>query len=57
MGDGRRNKKEGCERQMCHKITCKDYERKDYIHGDKERFKEQYSAANIDVCIRDLDMK
>ena len=35
--DGRRNKREGCERQVCHRVTCKDYERKECIHGGKER--------------------
>ena len=25
--DGRRSKKEGCKRQVCHRITCKDYQR------------------------------
>ena len=24
-----RNKKEGCERQVCYRITCNDYERKE----------------------------
>ena len=52
----RRNKREGCERQVCHRGTCKDYERKECIHGGKERVKEQYSPANTDVWIRDLDM-
>ena len=42
---------------MCHKVTCKDYERKECIHGGKERrIKEQYSPANTDVWIRDLNM-
>ena len=40
---------ESCKRQVCHKVTCKDYERKEFIHGDKERVKEQYFPANTDV--------
>ena len=28
---------------MCHRITCKGYERKECVHGGKDRFKEQYS--------------
>ena len=55
--DGRRNKRESCERQACHRITCKGYERKKCVHGGKERFKKQYSPANIDVWIRDLVME
>ena len=55
--DGRRNKREGCERQVCHGVTYKDYERKEYIHEGKERNKEQYSPAKTDVWIRDLDME
>ena len=53
----RMNIKRGCEKQVCHRITCKDYERKECIHGDKERLKEQYSSANIDIWIRDLYME
>ena len=34
--DGRRNKSEGCERQLCNKVTCKDYERKECINRGKE---------------------
>ena len=41
--------KESCKRQACHRITCKDHERKICVHGGKERFKEQYSPAKIDV--------
>ena len=33
-----------------------DYDRKEYIHGSKERIKEQYFSAKTDVWIRDLDM-
>ena len=55
--DGRRNKRENCERQVCHRITCKDYERKECVHGGKERVKEQYFRANTDVWITDLDME
>ena len=53
---GRRNKGESCERKVCPRITCKDYERKECVHGE-QRLKEQYSPANTDVCIRDLDME
>ena len=52
--DGRRD---SCERQVCHRITCKGYEMKKCVHEDKERFMEQYSPVNIDVWIRDLDME
>ena len=31
---------EGCEMQVCHRIICKDYERKKCIHEGKERFKD-----------------
>ena len=55
--DGRKNKRDSCERQVCHRMTCKNYERKKCVHGCKERFKEQYSHANIDIWIRDLDMR
>ena len=41
----------------CVIVTCKGYERKECIHEDKERVKEQYSAAKTDVWIRDLDME
>ena len=37
---GRRNKRKDCESQVCHRITCKDYKRKKYIHRVQERFKE-----------------
>ena len=30
--DGRKNKRENCERQVCHKITCMGCERKKYVH-------------------------
>ena len=55
--DGRRN--EGVVKGRCvmGSITCKGYGRKKCIHGDKERLKEQYSPAIIDVWIRDLDME
>ena len=33
------------------------YERKECVHAGKMRCKEQYSPANIDVWIRDFDMK
>ena len=55
--DGKRNKREGYERQVCHRVTCKNYKRKECIHGDINRVKEQYFPANSDVWIRDLDMK
>ena len=42
---------------MCHRITCKSYERKEYIIVGKEKVKEQYSPANNDVWIRKLDME
>ena len=48
---------ESCERQMCHKVTCKDCERKECIYGGTEMVKEQYSPANTDVWMRDLDME
>ena len=38
-------RRDGCERQVCHKITCKDYERKECV---------QHSAANTDVWITEL---
>ena len=41
--------REGNERQMRHRITCKDYVRKYFIDRCIERFKEQYSPANTDV--------
>ena len=37
---------------MCHNITCKGYERNKFIHGSKERFKDQYPPANINEWIR-----
>ena len=46
------NIKVGRERQMCYRITCKGYERKECVHEGKERIKGRYSAANIDVWIR-----
>ena len=49
--------RESYERQMCHRITSKGYERKECVYGDIEKFKEQYSPANIDVWIRDLNME
>ena len=40
---------------MYHRVTWKDYETKECVHESKEGVKEQYSTANIDVWIRDLD--
>ena len=34
---------------MCHRVTCKDYERKECVHGGEERIKKQYSFANTDL--------
>ena len=48
--------REGCERQVCHMIICNDYERKECAHGGKEKFNEQYSPANTDTWIRNLDV-
>ena len=45
--DGRKIR-EGSERQICHRITCKGYKRK-CVNGGNEMFKEQYSPANIDI--------
>ena len=45
--DGRGNKREGCEKQVCHRVTCKDCERKECIHGGKERVKEQYTLPTL----------
>ena len=36
--NGRRNKSEGCESQGL-RVICNDYERKDCIHGGKEKVK------------------
>ena len=49
--------RESCGRQVCHRITCKDYERKECVHGDKKRIKEQYSPANTDIWITHLYME
>ena len=55
--DRRRNKRERCEKQVCLKVICKDYERKKYsIHVGKEKVKEQYFLVNTDIWIRDLDL-
>ena len=45
-GEMKGEKREGCETQVCNRVTCKDYERKECIHGGKEMVKEQYSSAN-----------
>ena len=37
---------------MCYKITGKGYERKECVHGGKEKVKEQYYAIYINVWIR-----
>ena len=37
----RRKIRVGCEKQVCHRVTCKDYLRKECIHGGKEKVKEQ----------------
>ena len=47
--------RESCERYMCDRITCKDYEKKNCVHGDKKMFEEQYSPSNIDI--RDLNVE
>ena len=47
--DGKRNKRKGCERLLYHRVTCKGSERKEYVQGGKEGFKEQYSPANTDI--------
>ena len=49
--------KEGCERQVYHRITCKEIIIGRNVSMEEKRVKEQYSPANIDVWIRDLDMK
>ena len=46
--------RESYERQVCHRITYKDYEKKECVHGGKKRFENQYSLANTDVWIKDL---
>ena len=46
-GKGNKRERESCERQVCHMITCKCYERKKCVHEGKERFKEQNSPAKI----------
>ena len=55
--DVRRNKRDGCEGQVCHRVTCEANERKECIHRGKERLKEQYSPVNTDLWIRDLGME
>ena len=49
--------RQSCEWQVCQRITCKGYERKKSVHRGKKRFKEQYSPANVDVWIKDMDME
>ena len=49
--------REDCEWQVCYRVTCRYYERKVCIHGGKEKVKEQYSPANINVWIRDAAVK
>ena len=34
--DGRKNKRESCEGEVYHMITCKVYERKKCVHGGRE---------------------
>ena len=56
--DGRyKRERESCERQVCYRVTCKDNESKNCIHGDKERVKEQYSPSNTDIPITELSIK
>ena len=47
--DGRGNMREDVERQMCPRIICIDYKRKECIHKGKERVEKQYSPANTDI--------
>ena len=56
-GDGENNKREGCERQVCYRISCKFYKTKECVNGGKERIKDQYFPANIDIGIRNLYME
>ena len=35
------------EKGRCVRVTCKDYERKECIHGGKEEVKKKYSPANM----------
>ena len=35
----------------------KHYERKECIHGGKERIKEQFMPVNPDVWMKDMDME
>ena len=34
--DRKKNKNEGRERQVCHRITYKFYDRKEYVHGGQK---------------------
>ncbi len=36
---GKMDEEISCERHECYRITCKGYERKECVHGGKERFK------------------
>ena len=55
----RERERESYDRKVCHRITCKIYERKKCIHGSKERFKEQYSNILLPTLTygSDLDME
>ena len=56
-GEMEREIRKSLVKGRCVMITCKGYERKECVHGGKEIFKEQYSSANIDIWIKDLDME
>ena len=52
--EGELRERGSCGRQVYHRITRKDHERKECIHRNKGRVKEQYFPANTDIWIRDL---
>ncbi len=46
-----RSKEENYERQECYRISSKSYEREECVHGGKERPKEEYLPADLDIWI------
>lgn len=40
---------------VCHRVSGKGYEKKEYVHGDKERPKEQYPLVDFDIWIRHME--
>ena len=51
--------RKGSERQVCHRVNCKDYERKECIYGGQETVEQKYSPALIhtDMWIRFIDLE